>query len=69
MINQSQSPFIWVAGDPRGSRSKIVIGVKVNLVPRVCLFAGYVVYITREQASSGNEIGSRSKKNIFVSEA
>jgi hypothetical protein len=31
-----------------------------NLVPRVCLFAGYVVtcrYITREQAYSGNEIG------------
>jgi hypothetical protein len=31
----------------------------VNLVPRVCLFAGYVVachYLTREQAYSGNEI-------------
>jgi hypothetical protein len=27
-----------------------------NLVPRVCLFAGYVHYITREQAYSGNEI-------------
>jgi hypothetical protein len=28
-----------------------------NLVPRVCLFAGYVKhYITREQAYSGNEI-------------
>jgi hypothetical protein len=34
--------------------------VMPNLVPRVCLFAGYVVschYITREQAYSGNEIG------------
>ena len=34
-----------------------------NLVPRVCLFAGYVVachYITRKQAYSGNEIGSNA---------
>ena len=34
-----------------------------NLVPRLCLFAGYVVachYITREQAYSGNEIGNTS---------
>ena len=30
-----------------------------NLVPRVCLFAGYVV-ITREQAYSGNEIARYS---------
>jgi hypothetical protein len=40
-----------------------------NLVPRVCLFAGYVVawhYITREQAYSGNEIALRRNYDIRV---
>ena len=41
------------------SESEVIFSSMCNLVPRVCLFAGYVVschYITREQAYSGNEI-------------
>jgi hypothetical protein len=42
----------------------MICTLRVNLVPRVCLFAGYLVsclYITREQAYSGSEIGSEFK--------